>query len=479
MPECTHKHRPTIKKTLVVWLSFMLILLLICSIKWITKNFNRINYDEIMLVLDIGMHGVDSGLMWSFIKKVILRALLFSGLMGGGYYILRPRVPCVVLVFYGVLGVLLGYRVCTANLQAGSLFAYHNSDFYEQEYVVPDSVDIKFPHRNNVLVIALESMEKSYMNQELFGAPGLIPNLDRLERENMSFENYTAISGLSHTIAAITGMVAGLPLFYTGYSGIEKMRGATGIGTVFARAGYQTWAMFPASGNFSLKTKFMHNMGMQNVWDGEYIAEMLPEKPAVQPFDGVDDYTLFMATRPKIQEIIKSGRPYFLFMETVNTHCEGYFTPACRDMGFAQETMEDIARCDDKIISDFVHWFRAQDPNAVVILLDDHGQHAGEIMDKLRRVSHRPLTNVFINARAMRGVDVNRPVSAMDWFPTIIEAAGGIIPNCRLGMGTAMTARCRDVQTLREKYGDDALESEMEQPNKLYKQLVVGKTDEK
>lgn len=239
--------------------------------------------------------------------------------------------------------------------------------------------------------------------------------------------------------------------------------------------GYQTWSFFPASGKFSLKENFLRRMGFENIYDGVRLRAMLDYELDVKPFEGIDDGTLFDMTRPMIADIIKSGQPYFILMETINTHCDGYYTQYCRNLGFPQETMEDIAKCEDKIVYDFVQWFRKQDPTAVVIFVNDHMQHSGEIMKKLSSLDSRALNNVFVNAGGVfRGVDRSRPVAAFDFFPTVVEAAGGVISGCRLGLGTAMTARCAGVQTLREKYGDAELQKSMEQRNNLYYKLSVG-----
>lgn len=453
---------------------WLVILLLACSIKWVFKQFHRVNMDEIALVLQLGPGGVDGGLMWSFIKKVILRSVFWSVVLAwvcekwDKKYKFLPW-----LVTVGVLGV-LGLRIFTANIQLGSFFASEKSQFYEQEYVNPEDAHITFKKKRDVLLIVLESVEKKFADEELFGPGGLTPNITRLENNHISFQKYEQLSGLSHTIAAITGMTTGLPLFFSSYRNVEKMLGASGIGSVFVKHGYETWSFFPASGQFSLKENFLKRMGFQHVYDGERLRSMLDYELDVDPFDGIDDGTLFTMTRPMIQEIIDGDKPYFILMETINTHNKGYFTQFCRDLGFEQENMADIAKCQDKILADFIDWFRKQDPDAVVILIDDHVQRSGEIWDALKDVESRPLSNVFINTNAFYGVDINRPVAAVDFFPTIIESAGGQIRGCRLGLGTALTARCADVPTLRERYGDAELQRIMEQRNDLYYQLATG-----
>ena len=247
-------------------------------------------------------------------------------------------------------------------------------------------------------------------------------------------------------------------------------------GKIFKKNGYQTYSFFPASGRFSLKENFLRRMGFDTVYDGEKLMSMLDYELEVKPFDGIDDGTLFNMTKPMIKDIIKGKKPYFILMETINVHSEGYFTQACRDLGFAQETLEDIIKCEDRIIADFIKWFRAQDPSAIVILINDHRAHLTlGSLEQLEKLKSRPLANAFINTNVFYGTDVKRPVAAFDFFPTIIEAAGGKIAGCRLGLGTSLTAQCRGVLTLREKYGDKELERLMEQKNDLYYKLATGK----
>ena len=250
--------------------------------------------------------------------------------------------------------------------------------------------------------------------------------------------------------------------------------GGKGDGVAIQNNVYETYSIFPATGRFSFKSEFLSRMGFDTIYDGEKLKKMLTYELEHYPFKGVDDGTLFELSKPIVSDIIKSKKPYFLFMETINTHCKGYFTKACRDMGFPQNNMEDIARCEDKLVYDFVLWFMKQDPKAVVILLDDHNQEHGSIAKKLEDISDRPLSNVFINTKVFRGTDVNRPVSAMDMFPTIVEAAGGVIDGCRLGLGTSLSKRCEKVQTLREMFSPDELTQKMEQSNNFYYELATG-----
>ena len=443
------------------------------SARWTYHTFHRVNFDEIGIVLNSGMGtGTDSDILFSFFKKSFLRSIFNSLLLTIICQIFRQKF--VLIITYILVSALLVQKIYTSNIQLGSVFNNKKSNFYETEFIDPKTADISWSKHRNIVFIALESIEKAYGSPEVFNEV-LTPNITKLEQENISFENYQSISGLSHTIAAITGFTTGLPLFFTGCANTDKMMGAYGIGHIFKNAGYQTLSIFPATGKFSLKEKFMHRMGFDTVIDGEQIRNNMENPPPEKPFQGVDDGTLFEYSKPIIQNVIKSKQPYFIFMETINTHLKGYFTEYCKNLGFKQETMADITKCDDKIIYDFVKWVRVQDPSAVIILVNDHQQNAGHLAKQLRKLETRPLANVFINTNIFDKSDKTKPISAMDFFPSVIEAAGAKIQGCKLGLGTSFSNRCANTKTLRERFPDKELENKLEQKNDLYYKLSTGK----
>ncbi|MBD5391547.1 LTA synthase family protein [bacterium] len=457
-----------------VFIALFAILFLECSIHWTYKVFGRVNLDEISLTLTLGLGGTDSSFYIDFAKRVFLRALGWAVGLALICRLFKKYAIVTWITFIIVFGILCG-RLATNNVQTGSFFNFKTSTFYETEYVNPTTAEISFPQKRNVLVIMLESMEKIYANEDLFGPGGLTPNITQLERNNVSFQHYNSIAGMSRTISAIIGVTTGLPLFYKNHKNVKKMLGATGVGEVLATHGYQTWAMFPASGQFSQKGELLKRMGMQHVIDGPQLLAAMNPKPELQPFSGLEDYAFFEQVRPIVSDIIRQKQPYFIFMETVNTHIPGFYPSECKKMGFGKQNMQNIIKCDDKIITNFVKWFTAQDPNAVVILINDHTTHVNNSI--LSQIADRPLNNVFINTNIFTKSDTNRPISALDFFPSIIEAAGGKIKGCRLGLGTSLSERCKDTPTLRERYSDAELEKIMQQKNKLYFQLVWGSNE--
>ena len=461
------------KRFWLVFLSLFFMLFFMNSIRWIYHNFQRVNFDEIGIVLGSGMGaGADKDLFWSYMTKAILNPLWLSLLIAVILQVFKKSFLLIVL--YLVLGVLFIHKMLISNIEVGSFFNFEKSNFYETEYVDPQKTEIDWAERRNVVFIALESIEKVYGTAQISGEV-LTPNITKLEQENKSFENYHSVAGLTHTIAAITGFTTGLPLFFTSYTGMDKMVKAYGIGSIFKDAGYQTWSIFPATGKFSSKSNFMYKKGFEHVLDGEFIRANLENPPKEAPFYGVDDGTFFEYSKSVIKDIVKTKQPYFIFMETLNPHCRGFFTEYCKKIGFKQEAIEDIIKCDDKIIYDFVRWMQKTDPTAVIILINDHKQHTGGLMKQLEKIENRPLANVFINTKVLNKTDKNRLVSAMDFFPTVIDSAGGKIKGCKLGLGVSLSERCKNEKTLRERFSDDELKTMLEKKNDLYYYLATGK----
>ena len=250
------------KRFWLVFLSLFFMLFFMNSIRWIYHNFQRVNFDEIGIVLGSGMGaGADKDLFWSYMTKAILNPLWLSLLIAVILQVFKKSFLLIVL--YLVLGVLFIHKMLISNIEVGSFFNFEKSNFYETEYVDPQKTEIDWAERRNVVFIALESIEKVYGTAQISGEV-LTPNITKLEQENKSFENYHSVAGLTHTIAAITGFTTGLPLFFTSYTGMDKMVKAYGIGSIFKDAGYQTWSIFPATGKFSSKSNFMYKKGFES-----------------------------------------------------------------------------------------------------------------------------------------------------------------------------------------------------------------------
>ena len=122
--------------------------------------------------------------MQKYFGLLFARLSLWSVILTVVCGLLRKYKIVPILTYVGLV-VVLGMRIVDANIQFGSFFNTTVSDFYEREYVFPENTKITFKNKRNVLMIALESMEKSYADENLFGAGGLTPHITKMERDNV------------------------------------------------------------------------------------------------------------------------------------------------------------------------------------------------------------------------------------------------------------------------------------------------------
>lgn len=478
-----------LRNLLISLILFFTLFMIIFGIRWIYKYFGSVNLDEILITMDLGLAGADQAMYQRFMSKVMSRVLRLGipvSIIYALIWSIKTKHIARKIMLYLVPGiVLVAMALEFSKVDTGSLFT-KTTNFYEQEYISAKDVKIEFKKPRNILVIALESIEKAYADPIAFETPGgLIPNISKYEADNVSFSDYQTYPGMTQTLGAITGIITGLPLLFSSNRSTNRFIGVPGLGDVFANNNYRTYAFFPAGNNYSNKNGMMMSKGFQHIFDGSYYLNQLPARPAITPFQGVEDGILFEMSRPQIQEIVANKKqPYFIFMETINTHIDGYPTKDCFNNS---EDLGDIIKCSDKITGDFIKWFQKIDPTAIVVLVNDHNTMHRPMLRRLNKHEHiretgmsvakkvsRPMSNVFINSDAFNGAATDRKMTAVDFYPTIIEAAGGIIHGCRLGLGTSVSARCADTPTLREKYGDEKLPKLFQSKNNLYNKLLKG-----
>ena len=95
------------------------------------------------------------------------------------------------------------------------------SNFIEENYVAPESVNIKFPEKKkNLIYIYLESMEMTFADKDNGGAYDVnyISELSSVARKNINFSNTDNLGGAyvvgaaTWTIGAMVAQTTGLPL---------------------------------------------------------------------------------------------------------------------------------------------------------------------------------------------------------------------------------------------------------------------------
>ena len=471
-------------------LTFLLSIAFICffAARWFVAVYGRIGFDSILFTLQSSLSGVQSDLVRSYLLNGLLPALVCTALSCAILLVLRKlsvhRMISIVTAIALSVG-LLGYAAVDVELVDYVHGMFFPTNLYEEEYVDPNGVSITFPEeKRNLVYIMLESMETTYLSQELGGAShaNLIPELYDLAQENINFSHndgvggFHATSGASWTIGAIVAQTAGIPLKVP--SGIEDWQngygqdgvflpGVTSITSILDEAGYRTSFMCGSDANFGGRKTYYTTHGTDRIYD-IYTAR----KDGIVPGDyfvwwGMEDKHLFEYARQELTELGRSDEPFAFTMLTVDTHhIGGYQCAYCTDE-FA-ETYEQSISCSSRQVLEFVEWLKQQPfyENTTVVITGDHlSMDNGYFQRNVDPAYQRMVYNCILNSATPADNTKNREYCAVDLFPTTLAALGCTIEGDRLGLGVNLFSK---LPTLSERWGYHRFNSELSKASDYY-----------
>ena len=215
------KLRRPISIPTAVGLTCLLLVSFLCffAARWFVTVYGRIGFDSILFTLKSSLSGVQSDLVQSFLLRAALPTAICALL---GFFLLMLNRRGIAALWAVALSVgLLIYAAVDVELTDYVRDLLLQTQLYEDHYADPDTVAITFPEeKRNLVYIMLESMETTYLPEDLGGAShtNLIPELTALAQENINFSHnsgiggFHATNGASWTIGAIVAQTAGIPL---------------------------------------------------------------------------------------------------------------------------------------------------------------------------------------------------------------------------------------------------------------------------
>ena len=456
--------------------------------RWFVTVYGRTGFDSILFTLQSSLSGVQSDLVRSYLLGGAVPALVCTALSCFILLILR-KLPvrswvCSLTALAVSLG-LLGYAAVDVELTDYVADLIWRGSLYEDEYVAPESVTISFPEeKRNLVYIMLESMETTYLSEELGGASdvNLIPELTDLAREGINFSHndgiggFHATNGASWTIGSIVAQTAGIPLktpegvddWQNGYGkeGIF-LPGAASITNILDNAGYYTSFLCGSDASFGGRKTYYLTHGTDKIYD-IYTAR----KDGIVPKDyfvwwGMEDLHLFDYAKQELTTISQQAEPFAFTMLTVDTHhIGGYQCAYC--LGEYEETYEQSISCSSRQVLEFINWLKVQPfwENTTVVITGDHlSMDNGYFQRNVDEGYNRMVYNCILNSPISSDNTKNRDYCAVDLFPTTLAALGCTIEGDRLGLGTNLFS---SLPTLAEKWGFERFDTELGRASDYY-----------
>lgn len=299
------------------------------------------------------------------------------------------------------------------------------------------------PPRNLVYIYA-ESLEQNYFDEALF--PGLMRNLRTLQREATSFTGIEQVPGTGWTIAGMVASQCGIPLFTPSHGnameGLQNfLPAAICLGDLLKPAGYHLAYMGGAKLKFAGKGNFYQTHRFDEVSGRDELIGVLPDPAYLNPWGLYDDSLLGLAFE-KYSTLSASGKPFGLFLLTLDTHHpDGHASRQCDGEKYADGSnpMLNAVHCADILLSQFIRRIRASPggKDTVVVLASDHLAMKNLAYDQLEKKPRRNFMAVWEPGQS-KGRIIDTEGSALDIAPTVLGYLGY---QGRVGLGSSLLDR--------------------------------------
>lgn len=490
--------KKTSKKSIAIVVGCIILLFLGCmaffSARWYITEFGDTGFDSILYTLFSEMSGTDSAVIMNFMTTALLPAIVAWVVLSllfwakkakteqkGFFPFTRKRATVVSLVLSLVM---LGNAAATVDLPSYIAYVSQQSTIYQDEYVDPMKAKITFPEeKRNLIYIYLESMENTYMSQDVGGAldHNTMPELTAMvqDEENINFSHTDGIGGFhnmtgaSWTIGAMVAHTAGIPLKVpigvdrNEYGQDSFLPGVNSITNVLQEAGYYQTLMVGSDANFGGRKPYFEQHGLDRTFDIFTAREVGIVPPGYFVFWGMEDMHLFDFAKQELTKIAEQEEPFAFSMLTVDTHrTNGYVCRKC--IGLWGEQYENVISCSSKQVAEFIEWVKQQDfyENTTIIIAGDHvTMDEGYIDRNVAEDYDRTVYNCILNSPVDTEYEKNRQFVAADMFPTTLAAIGCEIEGERLGLGTNLFS---GKPTLVEEMGLEAFDAELTKTSDYY-----------
>lgn len=473
------------------------------SIEWLYNTFGHLSMDEIVFHLKVPMKGTNADAIFKYLRECI--PIIIVSVTAVSFLLIWPIVKNIKIrknIVYtsknkktARISLILAALILVASIvrifAVSDIKSYiehqiDTSQFIENEYVDPKNINIEFPeNKRNLIYIYLESMESTYYSKEAGGLAdeSLIPELERLAKENLNFSNTEklggaySVSGTTWTVGSMTAHTLGIPLkLSVDYNSLSEysvfLEGGYGIGEILEKEGYKNFLMFGSDADFGGRRSLYSQHGNYEIWD----SKLAMEENRIEDYIwwGFNDDLLFTFAKEKLTNLAKESQPFNFTMLTVDTHFEdGYL---CSDCGNKwDEQYKNVISCSSKKVVEFVNWIKKQDfyENTTIVIVGDHLTMQKDFMEVPEGTDYdKTVVSIIINPAIEANNTKNRKYYAMDFLPTTLAALGAKIEGERLALGTNLFS---EEQTLLEKYGKDYVEEELQKTSKFYDNNLLVK----
>ncbi len=296
----------------------------------------------------------------------------------------------------------------------------------------------------SVLHILLESAERTYFNEPVFG--DVMAPLAPFERRGFTAHNMMEVTNTNHSIGGAVAANCGLPFQNDAFVGSGTLKEfktflprLTCLGDVLEPHGYEMSYFSGWPADFLGQGVFYKTHGFDEVYGSDEIAEIAPGPGEIF---GVADDQVLDAAYAKLEHLHEKQKPYVVTIGLSGGHApDGFSADVCSGktgVGADQPRILDAVKCTNMLVADFINNAEKAGmlDNTIVVIQSDHLAHESTVSDDLAKFERR---NLFI----MYGPGIEQqkhdaPSASFDIYPTVLQALGFDLEAGRAGVGTSL-----------------------------------------
>ena len=439
----------------------------------IWRLWGFVSLEQVLFHFTVPLSGTFNPSLRTGIITAVAGAVLATGLFA--YLCLRCRrrwVPVLLLIAaFASAAVLAEFR---SGATVYLLRQFQKTKLFDA-VPAPQHVKFSFPgKKRNLLVIHMESIEDTFNDENIMGAR-LMPELERVQKENVHFSGFRQVRGTSWTTAGETGSALGLPLLlpigHNDYGNYESfLPGALSIFEVLERSGYALEFLFPNDCSFGgienlIRTHARYPVIKDLRW---FLANRADAQLNRGNTWGLRDRYMYEQLKQELKLRAHAGAPFAFFVETIDTHGPDTFYFLDPDTHVPEKFYDfrDVVRAGSAMMGEFLDWVKLQPfaDDLTIVILGDH-LWMGDSLAGRDLGENRAVYNVFINPAATVEREGPRLFCTPDFAPTILEAVGAKLPGRTFGIGTSLFSR---QDTLMERLGEERFNDELGKTSARY-----------
>lgn len=443
---------------------------------WIGEKFGSTTMEAIVFHYQHALVGTPLSYMTSF--ALFTLDCVGLGLAAAFFYWFLKRslpgtIPGTVLWCMGTLG--LGWAIILFSSTLGVVpylaGSYQKNTFIEEQYIAITPEMVEFPqNKRNVIVLSLESMEDTFMRENLFGT-SLIPRLEKIQKNNPHCTLYEG-KNLNWTVASLTGLLFGLPLStptQNQYKSSDNtfLPGAISLLELFEKNDYAIAFVLSGKVEFSgAKNLFTNHAPSADIRGWEYFeSHNIP----VRGEWGMRDKDLYGQAQGVLEDLGQKEQPFFMIIQTLDTHS---YAISYGDYPKPYRDDRDSFIAADHMALEFLDWLKQQPfyENTTILIQGDHLY----MRDKLGTVflpKHRTIYNTFVNT-TQKAMPTEREATMLDMGVSLLDAIGVKLPKKGFGLGRSIFS---PEPTLVEAYGRVGLSERLSGQSEFYNTLFFNR----